>query len=107
MSYGDLEERPAKKRRFFVDDSPPPDPTLAAEPSFPDELNALPESVQGPAATAGPTDRNGGAAESVDGFDPSLLASFIGEQLPEPTIQRLKELSGNSIERGMFDSSTT
>src|SRR5437879_623700 len=43
MSSADYEERPAKKRRFFVDDSPIADRTLHHEPSLPDEVDALPE----------------------------------------------------------------
>lgn len=96
MSYGDLEERPAKKRRFFVDDSPAPDTTLTAETSLPDEVNALEETESGPASEGGKANGNGSDAD----FDVSLLESFVGEPLPLSTIERLKELSGNNVERG-------
>jgi DNA repair protein RAD5 len=95
MSFGDVEERPTKKRRFFVDDSPIVDQTLTAEPSLPDEINALPEILASNVV-------DGGAGSAVeDGFDADLLSSFVGEQLPAPTVERLRELSGNSIERGV------
>jgi DNA repair protein RAD5 len=98
MSYGDLEERPAKKRRFFVDESPGPDRTLKAEASLPDEINSLSETGTGATAASGHVD---GIEDATD-FDVSLLENFVGEPLPPSTIEKLKELSGNSVERGKF-----
>jgi len=90
MDFADLEERPAKKRRFFVEDSPGPelDNTPNPEPSRPD---ALPENDLR-------TDRDDKSA--AEGFDINLLSSFVGESLPEVTVHRLKELSGNDLQRG-------
>jgi len=98
MSFGDLEERPAKKRRFFVDDSPVVDRTLSEEPSATDEANAFPEAPSAPSTA--PQQRGVGDVTS-EAFDGDLLENFLGEHLPYSTVQRLKELSGDDIERGM------
>lgn len=92
MSFGELEERPAKKRRFFVDDSPVKDSTFTTEASLPDEIDALPEA-------AIPT-TNSGANGSSKPFDAKLFASFVGESVLASIVDKLRELSGNNIERG-------
>jgi DNA repair protein RAD5 len=92
MDLVDLEERPTKKRRFFVEDSPSPESKDAQSPE-PLLSDALPE-----------TDPHSSQGEEPisEGFDIDLLSSFVGEQLPDDTVQRLKELSGNDLQRGMF-----
>ena len=84
MSYVELEERPVKKRRFFVDepeDTPIQDATVNPEPSLPGEINALPD-------------------HSSPGFNAEVFNSVVGETLPDSDIQRLRELSDNNLERG-------
>jgi DNA repair protein RAD5 len=90
MDFADLEERPTKKRRFFVEDSPSPESKDARSPQ-PLLLDALPETDQQASQDEKPIS---------EGFDIDLLSSFVGEQLPEETVQRLKELSGNDLQRG-------
>jgi DNA repair protein RAD5 len=92
MDGVDLEQRPAKKRRFFVEDSPVHDSSLSGEPSLPDEVNALPET--------GRRDERATDFASSDGFDVTLLCSFVGEQLPEETLSKLRELSDGDVQRG-------
>lgn len=95
--FAELEQRPAKKRRFFVEDSPVHDGSPNAEPCLPDKVDALPE-----------IDRSHGEGQeqghernlTSNGFDVDLLSSFVGEELPEETVSRLKELSGGDIQRG-------
>lgn len=70
------DERPLKKRRFFSDDQPP---------------------VQVP-----PVPNNADQAEdgtSLDGFDVGTLQAIVGE-LPLPTLQQLKKVSGSDVQRG-------
>jgi DNA repair protein RAD5 len=90
MDLADLDERPTKKRRFFVEDSPSPESKDAESPG-PTLSDAVPY-----------TDLQASQVEEPisEGFDISLLSSFVGEQLPEETIQKLKELSGNDLQRG-------
>ncbi|KAB2573185.1 DNA repair protein RAD5 [Lasiodiplodia theobromae] len=90
MSFGDLDERPAKKRRFFVEDEP------VQEPSSPDDV--LPASAE----------QDNIQNASTPGFDADLFASFVGESVPEDTLKRLQEASGNDIQRAInmyFDGS--
>lgn len=90
------DERPLKKRRFFTEDSspsqiqrthqssptpsPPPEPTNAVE--VVDESNS---------------NTNEG---ELGAFDIGMLQAVVGE-LPSTTLQRLKDVSGSNVERGM------
>jgi DNA repair protein RAD5 len=95
--FAELEQRPAKKRRFFVEDSPVHDSSLNAEPSLPDEVDALPEAHQ----SHGEGEEQGHEENlTSNGFDVDLLSSFVGESLPGETVSKLRELSGGDIQRG-------
>ena len=95
MSHGeveqrshDIEERPKKKRRFFVDDPDDVDEAaLNPEPSLPDEI-----------APAQTTDNvtNGSAV----GFDAESLEAIIGEKLSLGDVRKLETLSNGNIEQG-------
>lgn len=91
MSFGDIEERPAKKRRFFVEDSPVADRTVEIEDSKSDGNNATPDITPQSSSTG-----NGVS----DGFDVELLNGIVGEELATSIVDKLKKLSGNNIERG-------
>ncbi|KKY16647.1 putative dna repair protein rad5 [Diplodia seriata] len=87
MSFGDFDERPAKKRRFFVEDEPAQDPSLPA--SAVDEKDNAPDA-------------------STPGFDADLFASFVGEHVPPERLKRLQEASSGDIQRAInmyFDGS--
>ncbi|OCK82335.1 hypothetical protein K432DRAFT_402989 [Lepidopterella palustris CBS 459.81] len=102
MSSADIEERPAKKRRFFVDDSPIADRTLHHQPSLPDEIDALPDTLpdaQPVDLTQDDEDHESGP--DSEGFDSELFASVIGERVPLSTLQKLKNLSDNDIQRAI------
>jgi DNA repair protein RAD5 len=85
MSSAECEERPIKKRRFFVEDSP-------VSEQLPHEAD--------PPAESTPTPPGLDITKSEDGFDVDLLSTFLGEELPDSTVQKLRELSQNDIERG-------
>lgn len=80
-------ERPAKKRRFFVEapeDSPPAPPASnAAEP----QADVVERSVD-----------NG---EPGVQFDSQMLQNFVGEELEPSIIDRLRSMSDGNIERGI------
>ncbi|KAF8465248.1 hypothetical protein BDZ91DRAFT_727926 [Kalaharituber pfeilii] len=93
---------PAKKPRFFNDPTPrshrappqqPPEPVAGvfAEPDahgpFKNDICPLDE---GPPQVA------------VDGFDSSLLASIIGKELSATEVKRLKQVSGDNMEKGIY-----
>ncbi len=110
MSTSELEERPLKKRRFFVEDPEPLDPTLIGEPTLPDEVNALPESLSEARKGNGVGQANRGGQEAVDtsgrreaeadAFDAELFLSVVGEQVSASAIEKLAKLSGNDVQRG-------
>ncbi|KAK7558774.1 SNF2 family N-terminal domain-containing protein [Phyllosticta citricarpa] len=102
MSLGGFDERPAKKRRFFVEEEPANDSTLNNQPSLPDEIDAVPESGQH-VVTIGdpPADTKDTNDAPNAGFDADLFASFVGEQVPDSTLEKLQELSVNDIERAI------
>jgi DNA repair protein RAD5 len=95
MNGTEFEERPAKKRRFFVEDSP-----VHEVPEVSSDLNPLQPEPEHPADLIPEEQPNLNTASPEDGFDVDLLNAFVGEQLPEPTILKLRELSRNDIERG-------
>jgi DNA repair protein RAD5 len=93
------DERPAKKRRFFTEDSSPvqirtKQPSEHAPPPSPPPTVGSHEEAQ-PAAEA-PAEN-----PSVDseGFDVGMLEAVVGE-LSISTIKQLKDVSGNNVERG-------
>lgn len=98
MSLQSLDERPAKKRRFFVEDEPVDDSTLS---SVPDKIDAVPEPGQH-VETVGEAPVESDASNTA--FDADLFASFVGEQVPDSTLKKLQELSVNDIQRGMLHS---
>ena len=117
MSFTNVEQRPVKKRRFFIDESPVVDQPLYSEPSLPDELNALPEaspsirtrqsSNEGSRLPSSQTDITPPSHaelsfdKSPTGFNRKLFASFVGEDVSENVMQRLRELAGDDMERAI------
>lgn len=91
------EEPPTKKRRFFI-----------SEEDTPVRVQSPPQQhVSTPAADAlseVETVNNhvlqSSSPERLAGFDQSLLETFIGETLSRETVQRLRELAGDDIEKG-------
>jgi hypothetical protein len=96
MSYDTMEEqRPAKKRRFFAEDSP----------EKPKEVeNIMPQDA---AVIADEAQLDGVASIATEtGFDASLLESVIGEKLAVDVVQKLRQLSDGNIERGRIRADT-
>lgn len=117
MSYPDVEQRPAKKRRFFVEDPPVADSTLYQKTSLANEIRALPEasSATHTSGTASDDDRLSSSqtnastyiqttpptANGVSGFDKELFASFVGQDVPTETLEKLRLVAGNDMERAI------
>ena len=114
MSCPDVEQRPAKKRRFFVEDPPIEDRTLYREPALADELDALPEtspstrtretSTDGVHLSSSQTDIStlqndtGSVRGAEEGFDSALFESFVGCTVSPDTMQRLRRVAGDDME---------
>jgi DNA repair protein RAD5 len=89
------DEPPAKKRRFFAEDSSPAQIRSKHRNSPP---------LSPPHAPASPVhvkdeERNSNDAAVLDGFDVGMLQAVVGE-LPYATLQKLKDVSSSNVERG-------
>ena len=91
------DERPAKKRRFFAEDSSPAQ-TRPKHSNPPPQ--SPPRAPSSPIRTRTPDGRDGhDAAAALDGFDVGMLQAVVGE-LPHATLQKLKHVSSSNVERG-------
>jgi DNA repair protein RAD5 len=87
------DERPIKKRRFFVEDSSPA--RAQSKPTDP------PPSSPPPQGAETPDESNGDDNETDYGsFDVGMLQAVVGE-LSTPVLQKLKDVSGSDVQRGM------
>lgn len=90
----DIDDRPTKKRRFFVEHSPEPEfhpqpaPERAAQLS-----NHRVQSDDRDAETF-----NG--AQHAPAFDQELFETFVGEKLRDEDLGRLKSMAGEDTQRG-------
>ena len=104
MSYEDLDGlRPVKKRRFFdegPDDTPQHPESDSAELSI-----AETHEQSGSTNGNGVQNANGGGSstgqEDTNGFDVGLLSAFVGEDLPESVVVKLRHESGGDMHKGM------
>ncbi|KAF1847045.1 uncharacterized protein K460DRAFT_413854 [Cucurbitaria berberidis CBS 394.84] len=98
MEMSHPEERPTKKRRFFAEDSSPPQARAEAP-------NSPPHSTPPDATTAVeiPDETNSKAKQdggNWDGFDVGMLQAVVGE-LSLATLQKLKDVSGSHVQRAI------
>jgi DNA repair protein RAD5 len=121
MSIADMEGPPAKKRRFFTEKSDILDSSLQNVPSLPDEFDALAapkhEFGENPSDASEdldspvdfPVQRELAQNESLTpGFDPDTLEAFVGGRVAPDVLKRLREASGDNMERAVnmyFDGS--
>ena len=123
MSFPDVEQRPAKKRRFFVKDPPVEDQSLYSKPASRDEISALLEtsprtretsvevnqllSSQTDPSTLEESPSRSNSGDNV-GFDKALFESFVGEAVPKETLQKIQKIAGDNMEKAInayFDGS--
>lgn len=91
----DIEQRPHKKRRFFVEDSPDDDASGPAEPSLPDELDNTEADVTG--------DETG-----QEIFDADTFRAVAGTDVSSSTVAALQSKYGRNLElavNAFFDGS--
>ena len=116
MSAPEVQERPHKKRRFFIDESPIVEKTPYLEtstsngdvlseesPNTPTRQNS-PGKVQSVSSHPNFNPHGEDAAmakEQTSSFDQQMFESFVGEEVPADVMQRLKETAGDSMERAI------
>ncbi len=121
MNFAETEEPPQKKRRFFKENSENISPHIDHETALPIEVDALKAdsgfySDDRPNGSHRDEDTNGitGASHTPtsgsrrDVFDLETFESFIGDKVASEVIDRLREVSGDNLERAVnmyFDGS--
>lgn len=88
------DERPAKKRRFFAENSSPAQVRSKHRSSPP-----LSPPQASSSAHVKEEEGQGNDAAALDGFDVGMLQAVVGE-LPYATLQKLKDVSSSNVERG-------
>lgn len=110
MDTLDIDQRPAKKRRFFVEDSPEPERTvfstasphndaLSTANTTPHEKLLEPNSSQ---TDLGIHDgKDGMAVDASKYFEKETFESFVGDKVAPATFDKLREVSGDNMERAI------
>ena len=105
MSYPDVEQPPLKKRRFFAEESPPPETERYSKvPSGGDASSTYPTYTKDSSQDGIQNTSSQLALESEiqsTNFDKKIIESFLGQEISGDTLQKLQELSGNDIERAI------
>ncbi|KAL8651611.1 MAG: hypothetical protein Q9226_004628 [Calogaya cf. arnoldii] len=99
MSVEEIDPRPRKKKRFFVEDTPPPEDTPAI-------AGGTTESTEKPISahivyTNGSVSHDAQEPQSRTGFDKSLFENFVGHEVAAAVIDRLREVAGDDMERAI------
>lgn len=117
MSFPDVEQPPLKKRRFFAEDTPPPEQDAFSTLPQAGDINALSASscvelTNEPSSNGACTIQNqtglvadvsiaGWSGNQSDGFDKQVIESFVGEPISSESLQTLKMMSENNVERAI------
>ncbi|CRG90641.1 hypothetical protein PISL3812_07685 [Talaromyces islandicus] len=109
---GDGDERPAKKRRFFVEENDTPGqqdieeeqvaPSQTTQPS-----GDMASSLEPQSDTTG-GDKEQAETPTADGFDSQLFASIVGGDVSRTTLVQVRQAAGDNMERAInmfFDGS--
>jgi DNA repair protein RAD5 len=90
MNLAEVDDRPTKKRRFFVEDASSPETSTVALPltsSLAPQTQSVEEIISSP----------------EDGFDVNTLNAVVGEQLSDAVVKQLQKASSGNLERGKFN----
>ena len=110
MAGLDIDQRPVKKRRFFVEDSPEPERALFSTASpltdalstantTPQETLPEPHSSQTDLSIHNSKDES--AVGFSLGFEKDTFESFVGDKVAPATFHKLREVSGDNMERAI------
>ena len=108
----DIESRPAKKRRFFVDDPADEPPSLAAIGSY-NASSSRPTSATStsslPQPSSSQTDLNAQEKDQNGStFDADTFCTFVGEEVSVDVLEKIRDASNGNLERAVnmyFDGS--
>lgn len=112
----DIDQRPAKKRRFFVEDSPVKDQEFLSHDSPRHDSDALSNSPNttpeetfsdGRQPASSQTDNStheditGTVQDAPIGFDKENFEAFVGDKVASATFEKIREVSGDNMERAI------
>jgi len=117
MDLPDIDHRPRKKRRFFVDDPPEPESSdLSSETSNKDS-NALPLTSPNTASEETTPEETLSASSLTDislqkdadaahqhgptVFDKATFEAFIGDKVASTTFEKIRQAAGDNMERAI------
>ncbi|KAL8706037.1 MAG: hypothetical protein Q9225_007989, partial [Loekoesia sp. 1 TL-2023] len=114
MSVAEIDQRPRKKRRFFVEDSPPPEEKISKQFSGSEHISGTATVDSGShletprptssstIGTANDTPQNeADGRRNQTGFDKTLFESFVGQEVASTVIDQLQEVAGDDMERAI------
>ena len=116
MSVSDIDQRPTKKRRFFAEELPIEETSLFANGLRPTHHDAsfstsnttidekLPDAAQPTSSQTDVSSHNASGEGNQDGsigFDKETFESFVGDKLATAAFGKLREMSGNNMERAI------
>ncbi|KAL8675489.1 MAG: hypothetical protein Q9168_000001 [Polycauliona sp. 1 TL-2023] len=93
MSVEEIDPRPRKKKRFFVEDTPPPDETPPTSVGTVESTERLQANGSIPYDAQEHRER--------PGFDKATFESFVGHEVAPADIERLRALVGDDMERAI------
>ncbi len=102
MNFSDYDDRPAKKRRFFVEPSPEKENIPCPIATHTDVDLSSPLELPEDEKKQGICDGHSERANPDNGFDSQLLESFVGEKVPLEVLSELRKLAGDNLEQGTF-----
>lgn len=103
MDFGNAQEPPAKKRRFFSDAEPFSDPVLSpnANSRVKTENGADATPPEDDASAAANRDSASTIDEGTVSFDVDTFEAFVGEKVAENVLAVLREQSNSNLERAV------
>jgi len=104
MTSADLEQRPPKKRRFFVDD--PEDLPEQHATALPDIRSSQPVSAsslvdQQQSSQSDFADDTQASANTIEHFDSDTFRAFLGQDVDEEIVQKIRLAANDDLERGI------
>ena len=116
MSVSDIDQRPTKKRRFFAEEPLEEEkrvysngftanhPDASSTPSNTTTVETISDAAP-PTSSRTNTHTHNEAGDSIQngtiGFDKQTFESFVGDEVVAATFQKLREISGDNMERAI------
>lgn len=117
MDLPDIDNRPRKKRRFFVDDPPEAESSVSSNEALSKDADALSSTspnttsegtiseeaqpASSPTSISIHNDVNDLPQDGPTGFDKETFQAFIGDKVATSTFEKIRAVSGDNMERAI------